>query len=116
MPKKISRRSFLFKSGGPIISTLALANTTIYVVGSAFKSLDGQLTAGAKGPCYQHSMTNYASIFIGPYPTGFTGSCTSSPAGSYYDNSSSPTAACTGCSLNGGCSDSVSSAPASMCP
>jgi hypothetical protein len=42
-----SRRQFLSKLTSAAL-TVATANTAIYVVGSAFKNLDGDLVAGAK--------------------------------------------------------------------
>lgn len=42
-----SRRQFIFKTVG----TFVAANTSIYLIGSAFKNLDGSLVAGAKYCC-----------------------------------------------------------------
>lgn len=46
-PKENSRRKFLFQLSSAA-TTLAFANAAVYSVGSAFKSLDGSMTAGAK--------------------------------------------------------------------
>ena len=45
--KDLSRRNFLFQ-GGKSLAAFAAANVGVYVIGSAFKSLDGSLVAGAK--------------------------------------------------------------------
>lgn len=45
--KDLSRRNFLFQ-GGKSLALLASANVGVYVIGSAFKELDGSLVAGAK--------------------------------------------------------------------
>jgi len=44
---KSSRRSFLSKLGASA-GSLMLANAGVYAIGSAFKSLDGSMVAGAK--------------------------------------------------------------------
>lgn len=44
---KTSRRSFLTKLGASA-GSLMMANVGVYVIGSAFKNLDGSLVAGAK--------------------------------------------------------------------
>ena len=46
-PKNISRRT-LFKSTLSAAKLLLIANSGLYVVGSAFKNLDGSMVAGAK--------------------------------------------------------------------
>jgi len=113
---KLNRRSFFFKSSGSVIATFAVANASIYTIGSAFRALDGSFVAGAKGACYQHTMTSYTPIYTGPVPGGFTGSCTSSVGGSSYSNNPTPTPGCTGCGPFGGCTDTVSSTAPSNCP
>ncbi len=45
--KSLSRRNFLSR-GGKSLALLAAANVGVYVIGSAFKNLDGSLVAGAK--------------------------------------------------------------------
>jgi hypothetical protein len=45
--RRLSRRNFLFGVSKSLAS-LAVASAGVYVVGSAFKSLDGSLVAGAK--------------------------------------------------------------------
>jgi hypothetical protein len=48
----LSRRNFLL-STTKSLATLAVANTGVYIIGSAFKSLDGSMVAGAKTcTCY----------------------------------------------------------------
>lgn len=46
-PGAYSRRQFLLQ-GGKSLALLAVANTAVYAVGSAFKEFDGSLVAGAK--------------------------------------------------------------------
>lgn len=43
----VNRRKFLSRSIESL-TALAVANTAVYAIGSAFKSLDGSLVAGAK--------------------------------------------------------------------
>jgi hypothetical protein len=55
---RLTRRSFLFGVSKSLAS-LAVASAGVYVVGSAFKSLDGSLVAGAKTcgcTCQQSTM------------------------------------------------------------
>jgi hypothetical protein len=48
----LTRRNFLL-STTKSLATLAVANTGVYIIGSAFKSLDGSIVAGAKTcTCY----------------------------------------------------------------
>ena len=44
---KVSRRNF-FHGSASLLVTASLANAGVYIIGSAFKSLDGSLVAGAK--------------------------------------------------------------------
>lgn len=44
----MNRRRFLRKAANTVVLA-ASANAVVYVVGTAFKEMDGQLTAGAKG-------------------------------------------------------------------
>ena len=59
---KISRRNFIFKQGLQAVGLLGSATVGIYAVGSAFKSLDGSLVAGAKG----WSMVSHSPSFCIP--------------------------------------------------
>jgi len=69
---KNSRRQFLFNLSTATVQ-LAAANMAVYVVGSAFKNLDGSLVAGAKVVC--------------PAQTGPAVSCpVSIPAGVFGDS------------------------------
>ena len=52
--KDLSRRNFLFQ-GGKSLGLLASANVGVYVIGSAFRELDGGLVAGAKTCSYEQA-------------------------------------------------------------
>jgi hypothetical protein len=75
---KHTRRDFLLK-GASFFAKFAVANAGLYVVGSAFKSLDGSLVAGAKQQqCYYTiAVDNYpwgcGTAKIGPYPDSSCG-------------------------------------------
>jgi hypothetical protein len=79
---KHTRRDFLLK-GASFFAKFAVANAGLYVVGSAFKSLDGSLVAGAK-ECYYDQAFYLSTFGCDTYQVGPFTSCDSvgpSPAG-----------------------------------
>jgi hypothetical protein len=69
----LSRRNFLLGMTRSL-ATLAVANTGVYVIGSAFKSLDGSIVAGAK--CDPNmGQTCYAIVPFSGYFDSGTGDC-----------------------------------------
>lgn len=82
----LSRRKFFSNGLKTAAEYFVLADAGIYILGSAFKELDGNLTAGAKGAgwyCVDAS-TNTCGYFSstptytdGPYPS--ISACTMSP-------------------------------------
>ena len=63
----LTRRTFLLQSG-TTLATFAAANVGVYIVGSAFKDLDGSMVAGAKcviGTCLCNDMAQPAAANSG---------------------------------------------------
>jgi hypothetical protein len=68
---RLTRRSFLFGVSKSLAS-LAVASAGVYVVGSAFKSLDGSLVAGAKTCACTCRRTEFCEA---PLPALFDETC-----------------------------------------
>lgn len=68
-----SRRNFLLSSGKSL-ATFAAANVGVYVIGSAFKNLDGSLVAGAKCADFFYPPACAMRTINGPRAAGYSDS------------------------------------------
>jgi hypothetical protein len=70
--KALTRRNFLF-GATKSLATLAVASAGVYAIGSAFKSLDGSMVAGAKYCACE--CINIVHVCGSPYSTWFSETC-----------------------------------------
>lgn len=92
-----TRRDFL-KKAIKLQGQFVAANVSVYIVGSAFKSLGGSLVAGAKWTAYNDGSPEYCNssppLTYGPYPDFAT--CDAARSGfNGYSQGCWPSSSCT---------------------